>query len=394
MQLIISDFFSPSVCSPKKCQNRSNLTPLQGLDHDVFEKSAEILTPAFGSRRNKGKTDEGVCLKKLDDISCPYTGTKMISTTKLEMIKKQFANRKTINEQLKVIKPYESRMMKYEKRLYDIFTDYGHNNPSGTVNSCLQEMRSEYIARLQIKQLKILDEIDEASKNLNCKNINKVRDCTNNARIAIIEDKPENSFKRKKFLDNLCDVALCNEPNREIKSQIYHMAEKLPTSTNDFDAFVVKLSRRSPYDTADGLLRSVTASVEHIDPASKTGNDKLSNFMTTTTASNNDRSNTPLDIYVELHPDIPMNSQKYANDIINAIHTGKLTDCDWYPYMLKEKLYNESNGKIDIDISKYKISEFDAMNKKYFNKNKNKEMLRIKNEYCELKRKNADIPAA
>ena len=34
-----------------------------------------------------------------------------------------------------------------------------------------------------------------------------------------------------------------------------------------------------------------------------------------------------------------------------------LEDCDWYPYVIKEKLYNESKGMIDINLDRYKIDK-------------------------------------
>ena len=75
---------------------------------------------------------------------------------------------------------------------------------------------------------------------------------------------------------------------------------------------------------------------------------------------NSGRSNTPLPEFIKRHPNIPKYSQKYIDDIIKSIHKGNLEDCDWYPYVIKEKLYNESEGLIDLDLGKYKISKAQA----------------------------------
>ena len=59
-----------------------------------------------------------------------------------------------------------------------------------------------------------------------------------------------------------------------------------------------------------------------------------------------------------------------------------MIDCDWYPYILKEKLYNESEGIIDVDISKYHLDEQQALKDAPAN---------IIRAYEDLKTENAEI---
>ena len=82
--------------------------------------------------------------------------------------------------------------------------------------------------------------------------------------------------------------------------------------------------------------------------------------MLTSRDWNSGRGNTPLPEFIEKHPNIPRYSQMYINDIMKAIKKGKLQECDWYPYIMKETLYSESNGLIDLNLDRYHISEGEA----------------------------------
>lgn len=371
----------PTIPAVKGVQQRAYSTALQGPNQDVFEKKSTQTSPTFASRRANGKTTAGDCLKELDNITCPYSGVKMISGRKMDKLEKQLYNCETIGERIDLLAPYKPCMQKLEKHMYGVFKDYAIKNPNGSLNECLQELKPDALAELRIDQLKVLDDVDKISNNINAKTALKIRAVTTNARKMIIEDRQDQIFKRKDLLSSLYNVTK-DYPDQEIVSQMWTTASKLPKSTTNVNAFIVKYANRSPHEIAARLLRPSVASVEHITPASTSGGNTLANFMLAARDWNSDRGNIPLPEYIEKHPDIPTNSQKYTNDIIKAIKKDKLIDCDWYPYVLKEKLYNESEGIIDVDISKYHLDEQQALKDAPAN---------IIRAYEDLKTENAEI---
>lgn len=356
---------------------RSN--SLQGPSRDVFEKSASASDISFTSRRN-GSTKKGDVLKDLDNITCPYSGVKMINARKMDRIERDLQNCKNMQERLDILEKHKASMQPLEKEMYKTFVSYSASNPSGSLNDCLRMLKPDCLAELRISQLKVIDNIDNISNNMDAKTALAVRKVTTNARKKIVDDKHDSIFKRKDLLADIHDVTK-DYSDQKVVRQMWAEANRLPKSTNDINAFVVKYANRSPIEIASRLLRPSVASIEHIRPANpdsssiKNGENELTNFMLAARDWNSGRGNTPLPDFVRQHPNIPKYSQLHMNDIIKAIHKGKLQDCDWYPYVLKEKLYNESAGLIDVSIDIYSIDKDTAFSNASDH---------VKNTYAEL----------
>ena len=335
-------------------------TGLQGLDKDTFEKTCSTSDISFTGRRSNGSTKKGDCLKELDNITCPYSGVKMITSKNMDRIEAKLAKCSNIHERLEILEVYRPCMQKLEKSVYQVLKGYEISNPNGSINKCLQVLKPECLTELRLDELKVLDDVDKISNKLDSKTAYEIRKVTTDARKKIIEDKQDSIFKRKDLLVEIHDITK-NHPNQEVVAEMWEQANKLPKSTNDFNAFVVKYANRQPQEIAARLLRPSVASIEHIRPANPNsrdidvGDDNLTNFMLVSRDWNSGRSNTPLPEFVKSHPNVPKYSQRYMDDIIKAIHRGTLEDCDWYPYVIKEKLYNESQGLIDVNLNKYKI---------------------------------------
>lgn len=329
----------------------------RGLNRDTFMKTSDV---NFTGRKGSGSTKRGEPLKELDNITCPYSGIKMITTKKMDKIERELNKCSNIQGRIEVLRPYRHCMQELEREIYDIFHGYSINYPDKTMNDCLHELKPDCLAELRIEQFKVLDDVDATSNKLDAKTALKVREVTTNARKIILEDREDQIFKRKDLLAEIHEVTK-DYPDQKIVEEMWTKASKLPKSTNNFNAFVVKYADRSPQEIAARMLRPSVASIEHIRPANpqsddvEPGDNSMCNFMLAARDWNSGRGNTPLPEFIGRHPDIPKHSQKYIDDIIKAIHKGKLQDYDWYPYVIKEKLYNESEGLIDLKLDKYKI---------------------------------------
>lgn len=361
MNLFLNKILScmPAQITPPHKSERGYSTALQGPSKDCFVKTDASCATSFLGKSKGAKTKAGDCLKELDNITCPYSGVKMISGSKMDRLEVKLEHCNNIHERLDILEKHKQCMQKLEKTMFNIFKGYAINNPNGSLNECLQEMKPESLAMLRIEELKVLDAIDKISNKIEPKTALEIRRVTTNARKIILEDKQDQIFKRKDILTSLYNITK-DYPNQEIVAEMWTTANKLPKSTTNIDAFVVKYANRDPHEIAARLLRPSVASIEHITPKSIKPDHTLANFMLASRDWNSDRSSTPLAEYIEEHPNIPRNCQRYADDIIRSIHHGRLQDCHWYPYMLKEKLYNESDGIIFISLSKYNIPEGEA----------------------------------
>ena len=161
-------------------------------------------------------------------------------------------------------------------------------------------------------------------------------------------------------MSNSLEEIIPKENEREIFNNIKNKALFLPTSESSRNAFVVKYSKRKQQEIARRLFISSTGSIEHVTPASFGGLNTIGNFLLTSASGNRYRENMPLPEYIKRHPKIPKYMQMYINDIIREIHAGNMQGNETYPYKIKKKLMEESEGRIMISLSGYKYSEEEA----------------------------------
>lgn len=358
-------------------QNYSYMYNLKNTGKDTFIKSTSQTFKGSGS-----KTKAGDVLKELDNITCPYSGVKMISFDKMNKIEHRLDLCRNLSEGIDVLDKHKQSMQKLEKNIYGKLKDYQRIHPNSTANDYLQSIKPECLAKLRIEEFKVLDNIDKLSNKMTPEQALEIRRITTNARKQILDDKTDQVFKRKDLLTDLAIITKENN-NSKLADEIWNTANKLPKSATNFDAFVVKYANRSQKEIMARLLRPSVASIEHITPKSINPDHTLANFMLTSRDWNSDRGNTPLPEYIKSHPNIPKYCQRYANDIIKAIKKDKLKNSDWYPYLLKEKLYNESDGIINVSLKEYSKPESEAF------KNAPEEFVE---KYNNLKELNKSIP--
>ncbi len=305
----------------------------------------------------EGKTSAGKPLRKLKNITCPYRGVKIIPSEMIKGFEKNLEKCKTAQEAVTLLSKYQEHMLEVEKAMYAIFSDFARINPDDNLQSCLQMIKTNCLIRLKLEEMEVLDEVDAMTRRLSAQTALTIRDKTTRCRQIILSS--HDTFKRKVFLNSLEEV-IPNQNEREIFSYIKNKALFLPTSESSRNAFVVKYSTRSHTEIVRRLFIASTGSIEHVTPASNGGLNTIGNFLLTTASGNRYRENMPLLEYIKRHPKIPKYMQMYINDVIREIHAGNMCGNETYPYKIKRKLLEESEGRIAISLSAYKYTEEDA----------------------------------
>lgn len=307
----------------------------------------------------EGKTSAGKALRKLKNITCPYRGIKIISTDTIKGFEKGLAKCKTASDAVKLLTPYQKNMLPVEKSIYSIFKDFALLNPDDDLQNCLQMIKMNCLMKLKLEELEVLDDVDMLTRKLSPQTAIRVREKTTKCRQIILSNCKQDCFKRKTFLNSLEEI-IPKENEREIFNNIKNKALFLPTSESSRNAFVVKYSNRKQVEITRRLFISSTGSIEHITPASLGGINTIGNFLLTSASGNRYRENMPLVEYIKRHPKIPKYMQMYVNDIIREIHAGNMQGNETYPYKIKKKLMEESEGRIMISLSTYKYTEEEA----------------------------------
>ena len=307
----------------------------------------------------QGSTSAGKPLRRMKDVTCPYRGIKIIPGTALRGFEKSLAKCNTAEQIVALIGQYYDNLLPTEKSMYAIFKDFSMLNPDDNIQNCLQMLYTNCLTKLKLEEFNVLDDVDIMSRKLSPSTAMKLRHKTTRCRQIILDNKLQDSFKRKTFLASL-DEIIPNDNEREIFNDIKNKALFLPTSGSSKNAFVVKYSRREQEESARRLFIGSTGSIEHVTPDSLGGLNTIGNFLLTSADGNRYRENMPLTEYIKRHPNIPMYMQQYMDDVIRNIHEGGLQGNETYPYKIKKKLMEESNGRIMISLGKYKYTEEEA----------------------------------
>ena len=126
MNLFLNKFFSNTPViqiSMLSRQGNAYSSKMQGPDKDTFEKTRSASDVSFTGKRNSGSTKKGDCLKELDNITCPYSGVKMISPKTMDRIESRLSKCDNISERMEVLDLYKPSMQKLEKYIYHVFID-------------------------------------------------------------------------------------------------------------------------------------------------------------------------------------------------------------------------------------------------------------------------------
>ena len=308
---------------------------------------------------SEGKTSAGKPLRKLKDIICPYRGIKIIPSDTIKSFEKGLQRCRTANDAINLLLPHKDNLLPTEKAMFAIFKDFASLTPDDNLENCLQMIQLNSLTKLKLEELEVLDDVDVLTRKLSPQTALRIREETTNSRQLIISNKKHDTFKRKTFLTSLEQIIPKNN-EREIFNDIKNKALFLPTSESSRNAFIVKYSKRKHIEIVRRLFIASTGSIEHIVPASLGGLNTIGNFLLTSASGNRYRENMRLINYIKRHPKIPQYMQMYTDSVIKAIHDGKLQGNETYPYKIKKKLMEESEGRIMISLSGYKYSEEDA----------------------------------
>ncbi|MBR6126279.1 hypothetical protein IKQ21_01200 [bacterium] len=301
-------------------------------------------------------TSAGRPLRKLGSLTCPYTGVKGIPGDKINPFERKLQECDFAAEYINLLSNYMKNMLPTEKSVFSIFRDFSVENPRGNLQDCLNFLFRGCLTKLKLEEFFVLDEVDVMSRKLSPETALKLREKTTRCRQIILADNKDDTFKRKTFLNSLSEISP-KENEKDIFENIKNRAIFLPTSGSSRNAFVVKYSRRTQREAARRIFIASTETIEHVTPNSEGGRNEIGNFMLTTANGNRYRENMPLDRYVQRFPRIPKYTQQYINEVIDGIHQGRMCGHELYPYQIKQKLMEESQGKIMISLSKYDYTE-------------------------------------
>ncbi len=307
-----------------------------------------------------GDTGKGNALKRLKNITCPYTGIRMISGSEMNRIEQKLASFQNIKDRMYFLSRYAKNMQAVEHRIFDHISYYLDSNPNSGLLDYFNSIRNECLTKLKLEEFAVIDKVDMKSSLLSAPTQLRLRKETTKCRSQILDNSSDVFFKRKTFLMALEDIQVKNPYEERVMNDIRNLALYLPTSGSSENAFVVKYVRRGESEILRRIMIGSVATIEHVKPHSFGGKDVISNFLMVSNNGNKYRENIPLTVYIDRNPSIPEYCQTHIDEIITSIHKGNLRGNELYPYKIKKTLFEESEGRILLDISSYQISKDSA----------------------------------
>lgn len=254
---------------------------------------------------------------------------------------------------LRVLKKYEPRMQKTERAVFRRLEKLGKKYPDLNLHDLFIRKRYYHLANTEIKQLKVLSAIENTDLNISEDSQEKLDKALKNARqIMFLEEKNVKGKRRRMIKEFLELMDSC--PEKEEISKIVSIIQHLPSSSNDMDSFFVKYANADSETIAKKLLESAKASIEHVRASSESGADHASNFIVMCRKCNNDRGSIPYSEFIKENPAMVKNSQKYIDRVISYLNRKYIFGFENYPYQIQKQLFEETDGVINLDISKYR----------------------------------------
>ena len=136
--------------------------------------------------------------------------------------------------------------------------------------------------------------------------------------------------------------------DKKVKNEIISIAKRLPRSSDEVCAFVVKNARKRPEIIALNLIHPSVGTFEHLLPKCMKGQNNSLNFALECTYCNNSRHHYPIAIQIEENPYMPDNAQIHFDKLISLCKK-KLCKKE-YVENLSLTLDTLSDGIIKIDL--------------------------------------------
>lgn len=287
-------------------------------------------------------------------VTCLCCGKKMIDPNVVAALdaKKMFNGK--AEDILNTLKEFNSYMKPLEKRVFNLLVSLNKQYPDKNLPQLLQMKTKSIESKLIDKQSQVFGEIyDYSVQHFSPQKMQELNKIFNISYDEIYGRVPKTTFSRKKFISLIYKYS--RDLEIEHQAKLLEIAEKLPSSQDQFEAFIIKYSRKNNRNIALRLIEKSVASIEHIKPRAEGGGNSIYNYAVECSHDNWTRGCNSMITQIQQNPDMPKNAQKQVNQIIRLVNAGKSGVNSTYVIKLKEALYRASGGIIDLNISKLKL---------------------------------------
>ncbi len=247
-----------------------------------------------------------------------------------------------------LISPFEKYMYPVEKQVFAMLKDMALKYPDKNFKELLEIKKNIHELALVRIQSTIFNKINFYRRILPEKEAKYLRTLMIKTMDIVFDSDTQKPFSRRVFIIKLKKI-LKNYEDEKIKSEIIKIAKRLPRSSDEVSAFVMKNFRKPPDVIALNLIHPAVGTFEHLLPRSQKGMNNSLNFALECSYCNNSRHHFPLSVQLEENPQMLVYSQVHVDKLISLYKKG--VGNKEYILNLKEVLFQLSYGEIDLDLS-------------------------------------------
>lgn len=284
-------------------------------------------------------------------IPCLCCGLEMLHPDIYTILlnNKQLAD--TAINAIPVLEPFEKIMHPVERQVFNMFKSMAVKYPDKNFQDLLLMKKDIHELALVKIQSSIFNKISFYRRILPKKTARALRKLIIKTNDIIFDPEPHKPFSRRIFIHKLKNICK-NIENPKIKEEIIKTARRLPRSSDEVCAFVVKNARKRPQVIALNLIHPSVGTFEHLQPKCMNGQNNSLNFALECSYCNNSRHHYPMTLQIEENPYMPENAQIQIEKLISLYKKGLCKK--EYIENLKEQLYYHSEGAIDLDLNNLK----------------------------------------
>lgn len=215
-----------------------------------------------------------------------------------------------------VLEPFENIMHPVEKQVFNMFKSMAQKYPDKNFQQLLLMKKDVHELALVKIQSSIFNKISFYRRILPKRTARALRKLIIKTNDIIFDPEPHKPFSRRIFIHKLKNI-LNGYENQKIKDEIINISRRLPRSSDEVCAFVVKNARKKPDIIALNLIHPSVGTFEHLQPKCLNGKNNSLNFALECSYCNNSRHHYPLAVQIEENPYMPENAQIQINKLIS-----------------------------------------------------------------------------
>ena len=253
------------------------------------------------------------------------------------------------SDAIKILEPFEDIMHPVERQVFNMFKSMATKYPDKDFKELLMLKKDIHELALVKIQSIIFNKISFYRRILPKKTARQLRKLMIKTNDIIFTPQPHKPFSRRIFIHKIKNI-IKNIESEKLKTEILEIARRLPRSSDEVCAFVVKNARKKSEIIALNLIHPSVGTFEHLQPKCLNGMNNSLNFALECTYCNNSRHHYPISVQIEENPDMPLNAQIQTDKLISLCKKGLCKE--EYVKNLKNVLEIQSENIICLDISK------------------------------------------